>query len=211
MMRRRSSQHPIVIRDGEADTADVAAFESDRRELMRRGLVAGGVFISAASIPMLMNVRNAFAQANSDGEILVKAIGLEQTAVFAYDTAVKSGLLEGPQLEVAQLFGRHEQEHADALITALKSAGGRVPAKPTSPDQVKGLGTVQSAEDIVRFAIELETSAVAAYYDAHSKLADAALLQAGAQIMANEGQHLVVLRQALGQAPVPNAFATGAS
>ncbi len=59
------------------------------------------------------------------------------------------------------------------------------------------------------FAVELETAAVGAYYDAHQRLEDAKLLQAGASIMANEGQHLVVLRQLLGRSPVPNAFETG--
>ena len=52
-------------------------------------------------------------------------------------------------------------------------------------------------------------TAVAAYYDAHRKLIAAGLLQTAASIMANEGQHLVVLRQAAGQAPVPNALETG--
>ena len=41
--------------------------------------------------------------------------------------------------------------------------------------------------------------------------ASAALLRTTAQIMASEGQHLVVLRQALGRDPVPNAFETGAA
>lgn len=51
--------------------------------------------------------------------------------------------------------------------------------------------------------------AVAAYYDASKKLQQARLLQTAAQIMSNEGQHLAVLRQALGRNPVPNAFETG--
>jgi hypothetical protein len=34
-------------------------------------------------------------------------------------------------------------------------------------------------------------------------------LKTGAQIMADEGQHLVVLREALGRNPAPNAFETG--
>ncbi len=51
--------------------------------------------------------------------------------------------------------------------------------------------------------------AVAAYYEAHQKLQDAKLRQTGSSIMYNEGQHLVILRQALNQNPVPNAFETG--
>ena len=62
----------------------------------------------------------------------------------------------------------------------------------------------------MNFAIELETAAVAAYLDAHRELVEAKLLQTGASIMASEGQHLVVLRRAVGQDPVPAAFETGA-
>jgi len=39
---------------------------------------------------------------------------------------------------------------------------------------------------------------------------NAKLLQTGASIMANEGQHLVVLRRIAGKDPIPNAFETGA-
>ena len=53
--------------------------------------------------------------------------------------------------------------------------------------------------------------ALAAYYQAHQKLRGAKLLRTTARIMASEGQHLVVLRQALGRDPVPNAFETGAA
>ena len=50
---------------------------------------------------------------------------------------------------------------------------------------------------------------MATYYRAAPRLEDAKLLQLSATIMANEGQHLVILRRALGKDPVPNAFETG--
>jgi rubrerythrin len=153
------------------------------------------------------------APSDGDAAILESAIGLEQIAVFAYQAAIDSDLLEDGVVGVAELFRDQEQEHADGLITALESMGGTAPEPPTSVEDVDaavpGLGDVESQEDVIRFAIELETAAVAAYYDAHQKLEDAALLQTGASIMANEGQHLVVLRQAVGENPSPAAFATG--
>jgi hypothetical protein len=53
--------------------------------------------------------------------------------------------------------------------------------------------------------------ALAAYYEAHAKLKDPGLLSAAASIMANEAQHLVVLRQALKKNPSPSALVTGRS
>jgi rubrerythrin len=203
----------ILIADGEAGSAQIAEFERDRRELIRRGLGLGGAVIAASSIPLLLSVRNAFAADSADDDILRSAIKLEQVAVLAYGTAIDSGLLSKGFTKVAQRFRAHEQEHADALSTALTDLGGTLAPKATAADidgVVKGLGDVKSQGDIANFAIELEMAAVAAYYDAHRKLVDAKLLQTGASIMANEAQHLVVLRQAVKQDAVPNAFETGA-
>jgi len=165
--------------------------------------------VAATSIPALLSVRTAFAQTTGDGAILQAAIGLEQTAVLAYDTAASSGLLKGPVKAAAERFRRHEQEHADGLIAALRGMGGTSPPKPNSARDVPGLSSVASQADVLSFAIELEMMAVAAYYDAAQKLKDASLLQTAVAIMANEGQHLVVLRHAAGRNRVPNAFETG--
>lgn len=198
----------LVIRDGDVETAVIAEYEATRRDALRRGIAMGGAVLAATSIPLLLGVRNAFAQSEDDATVLAAAIGLEQTAVVAYDTAARSGLLDRATTGVAELFRDQEQEHADGLTTALEALGGSAPEPPTA-DSIEGLGGLRSQEEVANFAIELETMAVAAYYDAHQKLQDAKLLQTGASIMANEGQHLVVLRQAVGKDPVPNAFETG--
>jgi rubrerythrin len=204
----------VLIADGDADTAQIAAFERDRRELIRRGLGLGGAMIAASSIPLLLSVRNAFAASSGDADILVKAITLERVAVLAYGVALDGKLLSPSFASVVRRFRGHEQAHADALVTALTDLGASPPPKPTVKDidgVVKGIGDVRSQGDVARLAIELEMAAVAAYYDAHSKLVDAKLLQTGASIMADEAQHLVVLRQAVKRDPVPHAFETGAS
>lgn len=199
-----------IIRDGDVDTAVIAEYEQSRRDLMRKGLVVGGAVIAATSIPFFLKARNAMAQADDDAAILEAAVGLEQMAVFAYTAAAKSGKL-GKASAVATLFAKQEQEHADGLIQALESLGGKAPAKPTKVEDVDGLAEAAGgdATDILEFAVDLETSAVGAYYDAHGKLKAPELLSTGASIMANEAQHLVVLRQALKQNPSPDAFVTG--
>ena len=204
----------IVIADGDADTAAIAEFERDRRALLRRGLRLGGATIAASSIPLLLSVRNAFAQARGDTAILGRAISLEQVTVLAYDTAIAGGLLSPALTGVMRTLRAHEQEHADRLTTALTDLGGTPPPAPQGiadvDKAVEGLGDAKSQTDVVNFAIELETAAVAAYLDAHRELVEAKLLQTSASIMASEGQHLVVLRRAVGKDPVPAAFETGA-
>ena len=205
----------IVIADGAADSAAIAAFERERRALLRRGFALGGAAIGASSIPLLLAVRDAFAEADGEGdeEILDRAITLERVAVLAYDHAIASGLLSPALLRVARRFRDHEREHAGALTTALTDLGGTPPPPPKGiadvDEVVEGLADATSQADLTTFAIELETATVAAYFDAHAEIVEGRVLQTAASIMANEGQHLVVLRRAAGKEPLPNAFESG--
>jgi rubrerythrin len=201
----------IVVVDGEADSAQIAAFERGRREILRRGLGLGGAMIAASSIPLLLSVRDAFATTSSDGDLLIGAIKLEQVAVLAYGKLIDAVPPSGFD-DVLRRFQGHEQLHASTLTKALTDLGGTPPPKSTEQDVdavVKGIEGVRSHADAASFAIELEMAAVAAYYDAQSKFIDAKLLQTGVAIMANEGQHLVVLRQFVKQPPLPNPFEIG--
>jgi hypothetical protein len=204
----------IAIADGDADTAQVAAFERDRRALLRRGLGLGGAVVAASSIPLLVAVRDAFAATETDATLLQKAITLERTTVLAYDQIIGDALLAARELELARVLRGHEQQHADTLTKALTDLGGTPPVAPVGVEAVdkvvKGVQDLRTPPQILGFLIELETAAVAAYYDAQAKFIEAKLLQSGASIMAAEGQHLVVLRQAAHLPAAPNAIETGA-
>ena len=208
----RAAERVVIADGGDASTAEIAEFERDRRELLRRGFGLGGAAIAAASIPLLWSVRSAFAQSETDGAVLESAITMERATVIAY-SVIDGGLVSPALRRVMNQFGAHEQQHADALITALTDLGGTPPAPPEGvaavDEIVKGVSDVRSRADVLSFLIELETATVAAYFDAHSKLGEAKLLQTGASIMACEGQHLVVLRRSAGRDPIPNAFETG--
>lgn len=179
-----------------------------RRDLARRGLIAAGAALGAAAAPA---ASRAFAQtedtSDTDSELLVGLIGIEQTAVLAYETAAAAGAL-GPAAPIAKLFGTQEQEHADALIAALAEIGGKPLPAPRIED-VPGLTEATTAEDYLNFAVDLENQAIAAYLEANKLLGNGDLLKTSSQICANEGQHLVVLRQALGTDPIPGPLPSG--
>ncbi len=203
----------IAVADGAADTAQIAAFERDRRDLLRRGLGLGGAVVAASSIPLLLMVRDAFAATETDATLLSTAITIERVSVLAYDTILGGSLLSGRTEALVRLLRGHERRHADTLTTALTDLGGEPPPAPAGVKAVdavvKGLGTLGTKADVLAFAIALETAAVAAYYDAQAKFIEPRLLQTAASIMASEGQHLVLLREAAGRLPVPNAVETG--
>lgn len=184
--------------------------ERSRRHLVRDGLALGGAVVAASAAPLLVGTSRAIAEADGDAEVLRATIGLEQAAAYAYAAAATEGRL-GRATPVARLFARQEQEHADGLSGALAGLGGNPPARPRRASDVPGLerAIAGSATEFLNFAVELETEAVAAYYSATAKLKSRELLSTGASIMACEAQHLVVLRQALGKNPSPDAFVTG--
>jgi hypothetical protein len=59
---------------------------------------------------------------------------------------------------------------------------------------------------VLTFAASLERGAVSAYLGAVPIFANRELAKAAASILSDEAMHLAVLRQALGQNPVPDAF-----
>ncbi len=188
---------------------DEVAVERDRRELLR----LGGAALAVSAVPLLWSARTASADSSTDVPSMQNAITLELATVIAYDTVLGGATLSGPLRGVLRDFRAHEQEHADTLTTALTDAGGAPPPAPKGAGAVdefaKGLGAARSQADVLSFLIELETAAVAVYFDAMGKLGDARLLQTSATVMANHGQHLAILRRRAGRQPVPNAFETG--
>jgi rubrerythrin len=193
-------------------TTDAAAEpDTTRREAMRRGLLAGGTLAAVATVPALLRAQLAFAQSSDDIDIIKTAAEMEIQAVVAYDTLVKTGFLRGPVGDLIRLFRDQEQEHYNALARILDDNGEDEPDKP-QPADIPGLGGLASEQLMLSFAIDLENGLIKEYVQAFDKLEDADLLKTTSQIMSNEGQHLVMLRLALGADPValvPSAFETG--
>jgi rubrerythrin len=177
-----------------------------RRQVVR---TAGGAVLAA---PLLARASAALAAATGDEETILGAVRLEQAAVVTYRTGASSGGLDGPATKLFITVAGQEQAHLDAVTKQLQTLGGVVPPLPT-PEQVK-LGSAMLAglttqAQLLGFAADLEQQTIAAYYEAQQALRRAEFLQTTASIMANEGQHLALLRQAMNRPPVPSAFETG--
>ena len=139
----------------------------------------------------------------ADVEILNGALDLELLAVAAYK--VGAGRLRGERLAIVKGFLEQEQEHVDGLGGAIKDLDG-------TPNRAKGnydFPVLRSEADVLRFAIDLENTAIAAYIDALPKFSDKDLRSTAASIITNEAEHVSVLLDALGREPVPDAFVNG--
>ncbi len=171
----------------------------------------GRITLSATAVALLANredlalIGPASAQTtNNDVTILNSALGAEQQAIAAYQLGAESGLLKKPTLDLAVEFQGHHKSHADALAKAVQKLGG----KPVTPlkDYAFPKDKLKSQNDVLAFAATLEKGAVSAYLGAIPILTDHDLAKAAASILGDEAMHWAILRQALGQKPVPDAF-----
>jgi rubrerythrin len=142
----------------------------------------------------------------NDANILNTALGAELEAIAAYQVGAESGLLQKPVLDLAVQFQGHHKAHADLLAQTVKKLGGK-PAEAKKPADYKfPVDKLKSQADVLRFAAGLEKGAVSAYLGAVPLFANRDLSKAAASILGDEAMHWAVLRQALGENPVPDAF-----
>lgn len=185
-----------------------------RDPLSRRRLFGmAGVSVAGASAVLLAacgddtknpNVQNAPDESDAaDVEILNSALDLELMAVAAYKAGAAH--LTGRVLQIAKGFLEQEQEHADGLASAIRDADGRPNRAKSSYD----FPQLRSERDVLKFAVELENTAIAAYIDALPKLSQGDLRATVAAIVTCEAEHIAVLLGALDEPQLPEAFVTG--
>jgi rubrerythrin len=175
----------------------------------RRGFLGkSGLLLSGAAVALLSG-NEALAAKSSDSvaddvRILNTALGAELEAVAAYQLGADSGLLQKPALDLALTFQGHHKEHADVLSKTIAKLGG----KPVSAKDKYSFPTdkLKSQVDVLKFAASLEQGAVSAYLGAVPLFGNRDLAKAAASILGDEAMHWAVLRNALGEAPVPSAF-----
>jgi rubrerythrin len=170
-------------------------------------LARSGMLLSGAAVALLAG-RDALAAKSggkaSDTTILNTALAAELEAIAAYQVGAESGLLQKPVLDLAVTFQGHHKEHADVLAKTVQKLGGKpVAAKSKYTFPVEKL---KSQADVLRFAAGLEQGAVSAYLGAVPLFGNRDLSKAAASILGDEAMHWAVLRNALGEAPVPSAF-----
>lgn len=142
-----------------------------------------------------------------DVALLNDVLRLEQAAIAAYGMAAAP--LEGEALAAARRFREHEREHAAGLEEAIRELDG-APVRPrTDEEYAQDFPELSSREGALRFAVDLESTAVAAYIDALPKLSTGELRQTAAAILSNEAEHIAVLLGLLGEQQAPDAFVTG--
>jgi bacterioferritin (cytochrome b1) len=174
----------------------------------RRGfLKSSGLLLSGTAVALLAGRESLAAGGDAtqaDARILNTALAAELEAVAAYQVGAESGLLLKPALDLAVTFQGHHREHADVLAKTIEKLGGKPVAAKARYDFPTA--KLKSQADVLRFAAALEKGAVSAYLGAVPVFANRELAKAAASILGDEAMHWAVLRQAVGEIPVPSAF-----
>lgn len=169
---------------------------------------SGGLVLSGAAVALLAGNDALAAKAGggkaADVQILNTAIGAELEAIAAYQLGAESKLLTKPVLDLALTFQGHHKQHVALLSETVEKLGGKAAvakAKYNFPvDQLK------AQLDVLKFAAQLEQGAVSAYLGAVPLFGNRDLAKAAASILGDEAMHWAILRQAIGDVPVPAAF-----
>jgi bacterioferritin (cytochrome b1) len=183
--------------------------QSRRRFFHRSGVIAGAlgapaVLLACGDSTTTPNVVTGPDESDrADVEILNGVLDLELMAVAAYKLG--AGRLRGSVLAIGKTLLEQEQAHADGLMAAIKDAGGTPNRAKSSYD----FPVLRSQSDVLRFAVDIENTAIAAYIDALPKLSQGDLRATAAGIITNEAEHIALLLDAMGRNPVPAAFVIG--
>ena len=186
-------------------------FANDPRlnPVRRAFLGRSGLLLSGSAIALLAGCESLAANqkksdAGNDVAILNTALGAEREAVAAYQLGADSGLLEPAVKALAVKFQGHHKAHADVLAATVSRLGGH-PANEKSRYDFP-VDKLKSQADVLRFAAQLEQGAVSAYLGAVPAFDNRDLSKAAASILGDEAMHWAILRNALGEDPVPAAF-----
>ncbi|HRP26268.1 ferritin-like domain-containing protein [Thauera sp.] len=184
----------------------IAAVEPRRTFLGQAGLLLSGTAVALLSgrEALAAKADKADHAVESDLRILNTALGAELEAIAAYQVGAESGLLEKTVLDLAVTFQGHHKQHAELLAATIGKLGGRAVAvrdKYSFP-----VDTLKNQTDVLRFAAALEKGAVSAYLGAIPLFGNRDLAKAAGSILGDEAMHWAILRNAVGDVPVPDAF-----
>jgi ferritin-like protein len=142
----------------------------------------------------------------ADAETLNNVLARELAAVRAYERTLP--LLRGAALASAREFRAQEQEHVNAVLKALRGLGE---AAEPEREEIESEG-LKTQADALAFLYEVESVSTAYGLRALSHLTASWPRVLLASIVANQAQHLVVLRRELGAdaaESIPEAFEDG--
>jgi Ferritin-like domain len=139
----------------------------------------------------------------TDVDHLNHGLDLKQYAVAAYTAATP--LLRGREHAAAKRFLGQDLSHVSQLTSLIKHAGGT----PNPPRANYDLGHPRGARGLLTLLATAEDQVIAGFLQLVPSVAPGVVRAELCAILANDAQHIAVLRLALRRDPIPAAFVTG--
>jgi rubrerythrin len=177
-----------------------------RRELLVLGAAAGLASCGGGSKTKPPDTVST-TEAESDIAILGALLDQEHSSIAAYSAIATK--LRGSALASARHFLDHERRHADALARAIEKLGGTPTAPQQAQEYASGFPDLRGERDALSFALDVETTAIAAYSDSLGKIATDDVRATLAAILVTESEHAAVALGELGRPQVPQPFVNG--
>jgi hypothetical protein len=181
------------------------------RRATRRQLLVGATAAAGAGAVLLPGAP-AWGLSSPGILSMQAAVRLEQTLAVAYGSLAGRPALDRELRDLFGLLADHENQHAAALLALVEYLGGGPPPVPTlveAEQAVPGLVAAGDRRSALGLAEQLENAEVFGFYTAQQTLDDVKLAEISAAVMCSDAQHLVLVRQARGEDPIPSAFETG--
>ncbi len=185
------------------------AHTGPRRELLKASgaavAVGAALLLEAcggSSQPTIQLQKLAPRLQATDINLLRPALALEFRAVSAYTASFP--LLHAFNARTAKRFLQQELDHAAQIWGLMKQAGGKPPAQPPGYDY----GQPRDATEALTLLDSIENQQITYYLEVIPKLTPGPVRALVASILANDAQHVSMLRVVLGRDPIPSAFVT---
>ena len=155
--------------------------------------------------------RADFESARTDAGLLEAALRVEQIAALAY-TAAADGPLDGARARAgAAVRSPRARARGRVRDDAVRSHRARPRARGPKDLEALAPGLRRAGrQQALRALAELEGAAIAGHQLMGRRISALDALRTVAAVMAGGAQHLVVLRDALGQEPLTTSFESGA-
>jgi rubrerythrin len=150
----------------------------------------------------------AGAKPGSGAALLGSLLALERAVIAAY--AACAEVLHGDARDEIRAIGAQERDHATRLERLITDLGGDPPPGRSAAEYARTFPRLESADDALRFAEDLEQRQVRAYLEALTDLPDLDLRAETARICADEGSQLGTVRVLRGLPAAQGPFVTGA-
>jgi Ferritin-like domain len=147
-------------------------------------------------------------KAGSGAALLGSLLALEHASVAAYGVCLQ--VLDGRARAEIDAIRAQDRAHAAALERLIAGLGGDPPPGRTAEEYARTFPRLQTSEDALRFAQDLEERQVRAYLEALTDLPDPDLRNAAAAACGDEATHLATARVLQGLPAAEGPFVTGA-